>query len=303
MKRKDVLRRLEERLARGEISEKTYQEIKTRYDSEPEEPEVEPETPPDASLADAVSRLRDSAMRAAEDTTRAVEEAMRAVDFSGIGVKLSEEAIRIAGSGVVTGQPVRTREFKAAGSARVRGDLETEVAKVAGSCAFEGNVQAEEFRSSGSSRIAGSLKAEQVESSGSLRIDKDLDAEEVLASGSLQVGGTVHAEEFHSSGAVHVGGELVAEEVHLELGGSSSIPAIRAKEVHVRSTGGFLRSRGDLKADRIEAKEVWLEGTTAQYVKGDEVTIGPHCRIDVAEAHELVVHESSEVKERRPLSS
>jgi len=38
-------------------------------------------------------------------------------------------------------------------------------------------------------------------------------------------------------------------------------------------------------------------------VKGDEVTIGPHCRIDVAEAHELVVHESSEVKERRPLSS
>src|SRR5439155_2767317 len=44
MKRKDILRKLEERLARGEINEKTYLEIKVRYDSEPEEPE-ESETP------------------------------------------------------------------------------------------------------------------------------------------------------------------------------------------------------------------------------------------------------------------
>ena len=40
MKRKDILQRLEERLARGEISEKTYLDIKARYDAEPEEPEA-----------------------------------------------------------------------------------------------------------------------------------------------------------------------------------------------------------------------------------------------------------------------
>ena len=39
MNRAEILRRLEERLARGEISEKTYVEIKTRYEAEPEEPE------------------------------------------------------------------------------------------------------------------------------------------------------------------------------------------------------------------------------------------------------------------------
>jgi len=39
MKRKDILRKLEERLARGEINEKTYLEIKARYESEPDEPE------------------------------------------------------------------------------------------------------------------------------------------------------------------------------------------------------------------------------------------------------------------------
>ena len=67
----------------------------------------------------------------------------------------------------------------------------------------------------------------------------------------------------------------------------------------MRSTGGFLRSRGDLTADRIEGTEVNLEGTTAEFVKGEEVRIGPHCKIGVVEAQELVVYESSEVRERR----
>jgi len=298
MKRTEILRRLEERLARGEISEKTYVEIKARYDAEPEEPEPVERTA-EASLEETVSRIKEDAVRAAAEATRAVGEAMRAADFSGIGVHLSEEAIRIAGSGVVTGQPVRTREFKAAGSARVQGDLEADVAKVAGSCAFEGNVRADEFRSSGSSRIAGSLKADTVESSGSLQCEKDCQADEVVASGSLRVGGMLKADEVHASGAIQIGGGLEAEEVHLELGGSSSIPTIRAEEIHVRSTGGFLRSRGDLTADRIEGEEIWLEGTTASFVKGEEVRIGPHCHIDVVEAEDLVVHESSEVKERR----
>ena len=34
----------------------------------------------------------------------------------------------------------------------------------------------------------------------------------------------------------------------------------------------------------------------------EEVNIGPHCRIGVVEARELTVHESSEVKERRPMT-
>ena len=46
MKRKDILRKLEERLARGEINEKTYLEIKARYESEPDEPEESEEAAP-----------------------------------------------------------------------------------------------------------------------------------------------------------------------------------------------------------------------------------------------------------------
>src|SRR3972149_238043 len=162
MKRSDVLRKLEERLARGEISEKTYLEIKARYDAEPEEP-VE-ETPAEPAWG------AEGAAQAAEQAARAAEDAMRAVEFSGVGTKLSDEAIKIVGSGVVSGNPVRTVEFKSAGSAEVHGPLVAEVARIAGSCSCDGDVSVEEFRAAGSTRIAGSLKAESVEARGSLPV-------------------------------------------------------------------------------------------------------------------------------------
>jgi cytoskeletal protein CcmA (bactofilin family) len=297
MKRKEILRRLEERLARGEISETTYLEIKSRYDAEPEEPEEV--AAPGSTIEEAVERIKENAARVAQDAVQAAGEALRAMDVSGMGARLSEEAIKLAGSNVISGNPVRTREFKAAGSTRVQGSLEAEIAKAAGSTVIEGDVRVEELRASGSTKIAGSLKAEQVETSGSLQVDKDVLVEEMIAGGSLRVGGNVTAEEFRAAGAVRIDGDLVAEEVDLELGGNSHIRSIRAEDVVVRSTGGFLRGRGELTVERVEGTDVRLESTTAAFVKGDDVRIGPHCRVDVVEAKDLVVHESSEVRERR----
>ncbi len=299
MKRKEILRRLEERLARGEISEKTYLEIKARYESEPEEPEEETAESPAASLEEAIAEVTQEATVAAEQAARAVSVAMRAVDFTGGGARLSDEMIKIVGSGVVTGNPVRTQEFKCAGSGRVRGNLEAQEAHVAGSCVFEGDVHVGEFRSSGSSQVSGSLTAEEVEASGSLQVAKDVQAQEVVTSGSLSVGGEVTTTEFRSSGAVRIAGGLRAQEVVIDLGGTCSIRSIEAAEIRVKATGAFSRLRGDLTSERIQGHEVALEGTSAALVVGEEVRIGPHCRIDVVEARDLVVHESSEVKERR----
>ncbi len=307
MKRKDILRKLEERLARGEINEKTYLEIKARYDSEPEEPEESEAS--EAAMPDlgeaigaVVAQATAEASRHAEHAAHVVGEAMRAVDFSGIGTKLSEESIKILGSGVVSGNPIKTVEFKSAGSARVQGPLEAETARIAGSCICDSDVHVEEFRAAGSTRIAGNLKAEEVETSGSLQVDGSIEAEEISSSGSLIVKGRVDAEEFRLSGSVRIDGGLKAEEVEIDLQGTSKIPTIEAEEIRVKATGGFFRIRGELTADRIEGEEIELEATTAALVKGDEVRIGPHCHIDVVEAKELVVHSSSEVRERRTLS-
>src|SRR5207249_2768616 len=122
------------------------------------------------SIGAVVAQATAEASRHAEHAAHAVGEAMRAVDFSGFGTKLSEESIKILGSGVVTGNPIKTVEFKSAGSARVQGPLEAETARIAGSCIFDSDVHVEEFRAAGSTRIAGNLKAEEIETSGSLQV-------------------------------------------------------------------------------------------------------------------------------------
>src|SRR3970282_1773664 len=96
-----ILRNIEERLARGEINEKTYLEIKARYESEPEEPEElegAPLPPGDlgSAIGAAVAQATAEASRAAGEAARAVGEAMRAVEFSGVGTKLGAEPIQIA---------------------------------------------------------------------------------------------------------------------------------------------------------------------------------------------------------------
>lgn len=307
MKRKDILQRLEERLARGEISEKTYLDIKARYEAEPEEPssEVPPDLGPD--FAETISAAQQQAARAAagaakvaEDVTRAVGEALSGVDFSGFGTKFSEDSVKIVGSGSVTGNPVQTREFKVAGSARVQGDLRADVAKISGSCQFDGSVMVDTFRASGGVRIAGSLEADDVESSGSLQVAGDVRSDDLQLSGSFRTGGRVECDDFRSAGALWVEGELHADDVSIHLAGESFVRSIAADDVDIRVTGGLLRSRGSLKAERIVAQDVYLEGVEADYVEGHDVRVGPHCRIGTVRAEDLVVHQSSEVRERTP---
>src|SRR3989442_819317 len=203
MKRSEVLQKLEERLARGEISEKTYLEIKARYETEPEERSVTEEPAPfgpglESSIQQAVARAQQEASRAAKDAMSVAGEAMRSIDFAGFGAKVSGESIRLMGYGMVSGIPVMTIEFRAAGSDHVRGNLECESARDSGACDFDRDVRCVEF-----------------------------------------------------------------------------------------------------PADSIKGQDLDLECTTADYVEGQDVRIGPHCRVDLVVAQDLVVHESSEVKERR----
>jgi hypothetical protein len=48
----------------------------------------------------------------------------------------------------------------------------------------------------------------------------------------------------------------------------------------------------------VEGQDVYLENTIAKKVKGQEVTLGPSCRVDVLEAEQAEVHETSTVGER-----
>ena len=294
MKRDEILRRLEERLARGEISEKTYLEIKERYERQPEETES-------ASTAEDVAR---SAEVLGLDIGRMVrdivEPILKNVETAiPAAVQRSGEAVRIAGSGVVTGAPVRARTFKSSGSGVVEGDLEADEVHVAGSCEFRGNVQGREFHAAGSARVKGSVQADELHASGSLEVGGDMRVRELTTRGSLGVEGLIDGREVDIRGGVHVGGRLTADEILIEIDGNCAVGSIQGREITVRRPGGFFRGGRQLTTSEITGTEVHLESTIASIVRGREVTIGPHCRIGTVEAIELTVHESSEVRERR----
>ncbi len=294
MKRDEILRRLEERLARGEISEKTYLEIKERYERQPEESEP-------TSAAEDVGR---SAEVLGFDIGRMVrdivEPILKNVETAiPAAIQSSGEAVRIVGHGVVTGAPVRARTFKSSGSGVVDGDLEADEVHVAGSCAFKGNVRAHEFHAAGSAKVSGSVWAQELHASGSLEVGGDMRADELSTRGSLEVGGLVESREVDIRGKVQVGGRLTAPEILIEVDGDSSIGSIEGREITVRRPGGFFRGSRQLTTSEIAGTEVHLESTVASIVRGQGVTIGPHCRIGAVEATELTVHESSEVRERR----
>src|SRR2546428_2151237 len=150
---------------------------------------------------------------------RVAGEAIRSIDFAGFGAKVSGEAIRIRGSGMVSGNPVKPIEFRAAGSAHVRGNVECESARVSGACDFDGDVRCVEFRSAGSSRIAGSVFAQDVDGSRFAEIAKSIEAAAVSATGPFDVARDVKCPDFHSSRIVRIDGALKAVNVNIQLGG------------------------------------------------------------------------------------
>ena len=323
MNKEELLRRLEERLARGEISEKTYLEIKARYDAmpevpppppepaEPQEPQQPPTFPRGLDLEGVIEQSIASAMREVAHHLRAtlgskefeqrMEEAGRRVEEAfgkfGSRVEAGGRRIVIRGSGVVSGGSVD--EFKSAGSGKVSGDLRANVVHISGACKIEGRCECREFHASGSTEVASDLKARELKSAGSLEVGGNVDAEEVHVAGRLGVRGFVRAREFSAEGRLTAGERLEAEEVNIRLLGTSRVPVIKGQEITVRRSG----KDGELEADTIEGREVYLEGTRAKLVRGQEVRIGPFCAIDAVEARELEVHETATVKERRPLSS
>jgi len=305
VKRDEILRRLEERLARGEISEKTYLEIKERYERQPEESEPT-STAEDVGRSaevlgvDIARMVRDIVEPILKNVETAIPSVIQSSPFdhrivSGVG----GEAVRIAGHGVVTGAPVRARTFKSSGSGVVDGDLEADEVHVAGSCAFKGSVKAHEFHAAGSADVKGSVQAHELHASGSFEVGGDLRADDISTRGSTVIGGLVEGRDIDIRGRVRIGGRLKAQDILLQIDGDSSIGGgIEGRDIIVRRPGGFFRGGRQLTTTDITGTEIHLESTVASTVSGREVTIGPHCSIGTVEATELTVHESSEVRER-----
>ena len=249
MSGEELLRKLEARLADGEISEETYREIKARYDAMPEEPAEPPEAPePETEAVEEdptrrpkksgpvdisaiVEEAVDSAMREVSQTLQAslgdeldehiddvnkhVRHALRHIgpEFPGYFASRTDKGGRrvvIRSIGKVElDEPIM--EFRCSGSGKVASDLIAQKVRIAGACKIEGRCECEVFHASGAVKVNKDVQAEEFQSSGSVRIGGDLRAETVKAFGMTEVGGSIEAETVHVGGMLRVNGWVKAE--------------------------------------------------------------------------------------------
>lgn len=282
----ETLKKLEKRLADGEISEETYKKIKARYEEEEsvEEEEFEDEDDEEIEMdeepVDTEGKTKNVSLSGASKAADVNCHSFSSSGASKIEGYLKADEARISGATKVEGDAFLGELFSS-GSLKVKGETEADSMELSGAGRFKGIVRAKKIKSNGSSKFESNIEADEFKSSGALKIEKNITGKKFKASGSFKIEGT-----------------LEAQEIMLKPGGNCSITHIEGGDVLVESGGSGLFSmfkKGALKSKSITGERIYLENTTAEKVEGEEVKIGPGCKIDKVKAKDLKVHESSSV--------
>jgi cytoskeletal protein CcmA (bactofilin family) len=156
---------------------------------------------------------------------------------------------------------------------RSKGSLE-----VGGSCRVSGRL-----RLGGSGRFDGPLRAAELDSSGRLDVGGDLEVEGAARiRGRAAVRGGLSAGPLELDGELIVTGTITARSLTGFLEGASRTGAIRADTVDLRRRSPRLppwKPAGTLHTLRIEAHEARLEGVTVEFLRADQIDLGPECRV------------------------
>lgn len=235
------------------------------------------------------------------------------ISGSGDGVGGFYDEVILSGSSDINGD-IDCNYIKISGSSDVHGSIKTKSAQIIGSSDIEGNLSADEYiRISGSSDIHGDVNTKKIRISGSSDINGSLHAEEVELSGSSDIEKNCEAENFHGRGSFDIGGLLNADLIDIEITGRCSVEEIGGENIKVkmdnRNFSGIMSifrdmfcENGSLRTNLIEGDEIYLEGTTADIVRGNNITIGKDCVVNLVEYKDnLKLLDNAKVNEQKKI--
>jgi len=218
----------------------------------------------------------------------------------------------INGVGNVNGN-LECFSFKSNGVSNVTGDMKSQSVKVNGTSNMIGNIESDEFKINGSADVRGNIKSKESKVHGELKLTGSLDSEIVELHGGMSVSGDCNAERFASRGGFSISGMLSADEIDIRLHGKCSAKEIGGEKITVKLGNEFTLKRfiksifpswdlnSKLTADMIEGDDIELEETKAKIVRGNNVTIGRGCEIDLVEYKNTfnLADNNSRVKENK----
>ncbi len=178
------------------------------------------------------------------------------------------------------------------GEGRIHGDIDCINLKIYGEGKFGGNLKAESAVDiKGQSNIKGNLEAKKVKIQGEAKISGEIFAEETVITGNIVTGGDCNAETFTLEGGFKIGGLLNADILKINLHGHCKVREIGGAEITVKKNGklNFFKNRilpkghNKLIAEIIEGDDIYLENTHAKVVRGNNITLGSGCEIELVE--------------------
>lgn len=142
-----------------------------------------------------------------------------------------------------------------------------------GVCEFAGGITVKQKASiKGTSKVRGSVEAENLNLAGVMNLNGNLTGENLVIDGAMDVSGEINAEEMsflmsHGSGAKSVFGHSI----EIRRGkGSRLISMLRAR-------------KHEFTCEHMECDKIKIEYCNIKTVSGEDIEIGPQCRIGTLE--------------------
>ncbi|NOV02075.1 hypothetical protein [Paenibacillus planticolens] len=212
------------------------------------------------------------------------------------------DKVKIVGEGIIEGD-VQCNLMRCVGTLEMDGSLKAERMSVVGTCSWTGGVQGEALKISGTVTVGGDANIGRISGSGAIEARGDLYSDRMELRGQLVTVGDCEAEVFKSRGMFEIGGLLNAGQLDIKLYRISSAKEIGGEKIRIRKASvlspySFFfmpASDAQLTADVIEGDDIDLEHTKARIVRGNRVTIGAGCEIELVEYKESLLRKKGAV--------
>ncbi len=176
------------------------------------------------------------------------------------------------------------------GVATVQGPLQAGVLDIDGVFHGQNDVTCENLKTTGVVNIDGNLQTTLANIQGVVSVHGNkVEADRIVCDGVLNVGGQVSADTIDAQGFINAE-EIVGDRISIQSHTSSFFFKMWTK---LKEAVG---NQNHSIVDLIEATTVNLRGVHARTVSGQDITIGPGCKIDKVDASDkLFIDEDAEV--------
>ncbi|MDC2864289.1 polymer-forming cytoskeletal protein [Bacillus sp. BP-3] len=215
--------------------------------------------------------------------------------------------VQLNGKGTVNGD-VECVDFECNGSGHVNGDIKAETVKISGSGKINGKLDAMQMSIEGSGNIQQDVDVRKIKISGKGTIGGHVSGEDMNVSGKAIIDGNCEVDTFKSEGQFIVGGLLSADDIFIDMHGECKAKEIGGQTINIKYRKSALSWLFEtmfttrMETELIEGDNIIVEYTNTKTIRGNNVTVGPNCEINLIEYTGVcTIDENANVKESRKI--